>query len=110
MDSNPLQFDSDRRFFGGHLKSNCKLPDGNLPPWRASVKDIHDGALKEHLGIVYVAVDVLRGMVTRNSVRDGVDDCAHLVPRVNLWHRNNDKDDWAKEERRGLGKMSTTHI
>ena len=31
-------------------------------------KDIHDGALKESLGIVYVAVDVLRGMVAQNSV------------------------------------------
>ncbi len=49
-------------------------------------KDIHDGALKEHLGIVYIAVDVLRGMVARNSVQDGVDDRAHLIPRVDLWH------------------------
>ena len=71
----------------GISKLNHKLPDGILPPCRASIKDIHDGALKEHLGIVYVAVDVLRGMVARNSVRDRVDDRAHLVPRVDLWHR-----------------------
>ena len=69
------------------MKSNRQLPDGILPPWRASVKDIHDGALKELLGIVYVAVDVLRGMVAQNSVREGMDDRAHLVPRVDLWHR-----------------------
>ena len=71
----------------GILKSNRQLPDGILPPRRASAKEIHDGTLKDHLGIVYVAVDVLRGMVARNSVRDGVDDRAHLVPRVDLRHR-----------------------
>jgi len=66
---------------------NRQLPDGILPPRRASVKDIHDGALKESLGIVYAAVDVLRGMVAQNSVQDGVDDRAHLFPQVDLWHR-----------------------
>jgi hypothetical protein len=25
-------------------------------------------------------------VVAQNSVRDGVDDRAHLVPRVDLWH------------------------
>jgi len=35
------------------------------------------------LGVVDIAEDVLRlrGMVAMNSVRDGVDDRAHLVPR-----------------------------
>ncbi len=61
------------------MKSNRQLPDGILPPWRASVKDIHNGALKEHLGIVYSAVDVLRGMVAQNSVQDGVNNCAHSI-------------------------------
>ncbi len=42
------------------------------------------GSLKTQ-GIVYVAVDVLPGMVAQNSVRDGVDDRAHLVPWVSLW-------------------------
>ena len=87
MDGNPLKFDSKRRFFGGHLKVHLQLPDGILPPGRAPIKDIHDGALKESLGIVYVAVDVLCGIVAQNSVRDGVDDRAHRVPRVDLWHR-----------------------
>ena len=50
------------------------------------LKDIHGGALKESLGIVNVAIDVLHGMVAQNSVRDGVDDLAHLVPRVDLRH------------------------
>ena len=49
-------------------------------------KDIHDGALKKSLGIVYIAVDVLRGVVAQNFVCDGVDDRAHLVPRVDLRH------------------------
>jgi hypothetical protein len=71
-----------------HLEVHCQLPDDILPPRRAPVKikDIYDGALKERLGIVYVAVDVLRGIVAQNSVRDGVNDRAHLVPRVDLWH------------------------
>ena len=86
MDSNPLQFDSERRFFRGHLKVHRQLPDGILPPGRASVKHIYDGALKERLVIVYVAVDVLRGTVAQNSVQDGVDDRAHLVPWVDLQH------------------------
>ena len=86
MDSDPLQFDSERRFFGGHLEVE-PLPDGILPTRRASVKDIHDGAQMESLSIVYVAVDVLRGMVPQNSVRDGVDNRAHLFPWVDLWHR-----------------------
>ena len=71
----------------GILKSNRQLLDGILPPRHASVKEIHDGTLKDYLGIVYVAVDVLRGMVTRNSVRDGMDNRAHLVPRVDVRHR-----------------------
>ena len=70
-----------------HLKVHRLLPDGILPPRRAPVIDIYDGALKERLGIVYIAVDVLRGMVAQNSVRDGVNNRAHLVPRVDLWHR-----------------------
>ena len=32
MDGNPLQFDSERRIFGGHLEVNRQLPDGILPP------------------------------------------------------------------------------
>ncbi len=43
--------------------------------------------MMEHPGILYVAVDVLRSMVAQNFVWDGVDDRAHLVPRVDLWHR-----------------------
>jgi len=70
-----------------HLEVHRQLLDGILPPRCAPVKDIYDGALKERLGIVYVAVDVLRGMVAQNSVRDGVNDRAHLVPRVDFWHR-----------------------
>ena len=87
MDVDPTRFDSRHMIFGGHLEVDRQLPDGILPPRRALVKDIYDGALKERLGIVYVAVDVLRGIVAQNSVRDGVNDRAHLVPRVDLWHR-----------------------
>jgi len=57
MDGDPLKSDSER-----------KLPDGILPPWREPIKDIHDGALKECLGIFYIIVDVLRSMVAQNSV------------------------------------------
>ncbi len=104
MDGDPLQFDSERRIFGGHLEVNRQLPDGILPPQRAPIKDIHDGALKECLGIVYIAVDVLCSMVSQNSVRDGVDDRAHLIPQVNLDIANNDDtEDAQKEESRGAG-------
>ena len=87
MDSNPLQFDSERRFFGGHLEVKPSTSRQHSSPRHASIKDIHNGALKECIGIVHIAVDVLRSMVAQNSVRDGVDDRAHLVPRVDLWHR-----------------------
>jgi hypothetical protein len=70
-----------------HLEVDRQLPDGILPPRRAPIKDIHDGALKECLGIVYIAVDVLPGMFAQNSVQFGVEDCAQLVPWVNFWHR-----------------------
>ncbi len=50
------------------------------------IEDIHDSALNECLGIVYIAIDVPPGMVAQNSVHDGVNNCAHLVPRVDLWH------------------------
>ena len=68
MDGDPLKFDSKRRFFGGHLEVDHQLPNGILPPRRAPVKNIHNGALKECLGLFYVAIDVLRGMVAQNSV------------------------------------------
>ena len=67
IDVDPHQFDSKHRFVGGHLKVFHQLKVGTLPPWCTSVKDIYDGALKERLGIVYVAVDVLCGMVAQNS-------------------------------------------
>jgi len=63
---------------------------------------MHDGALKKCLGIVYIAVDVLRSMVAQNSVQDGVDDRAHLIPQVELGIANNDDtEDVQKEESRG---------
>ena len=68
MDADPRQFNSECRFVREHLEVDHQLPDGILPPRRASVKDIHDGALKERGGIVYVAVDILCGMVAQNSV------------------------------------------
>ena len=41
-------------------------------------------------------------MVAQNSVRDGVDDCAHLIPQVELGIANNDDtEDAQKEESRG---------
>jgi hypothetical protein len=87
MDDNPLKFDSERRFFGGHLKVGCQLPDGIILPQCTPAKDIHDGALKECLGIVYIAVFVLCRIIAQNSVRDDKDNHAHLVSRVDLWHR-----------------------
>ena len=68
MNGDPLTFYSKRRIFGGHLEVDHQLPDGILPPRRVPIKDICDGALKECLGLVYVAVDVLCGMVAQNSV------------------------------------------
>ncbi len=86
MDGDSLKLDTERRIFGGHLEVDRQFPDGILPPRCVPIKDIHNGALKECLVIVYVAVDVLHSMVAQNSVQDGVDDRAHLVPWVNLWH------------------------
>ena len=46
------------------------------------------------LGIVNIAKDVLRGMVARNFIHDGVDNRAHLVPLVDLrWHHNDNTED-----------------
>ena len=39
-----------------------------------------DRIRRDRIGIVDIAKDVLRGMVAKSSVRDGVDDRAHLVP------------------------------
>ena len=36
------------------------------------------------LCIVDVAEDVLGGMIAENSIGNGMDDCAHLVPRILL--------------------------
>ena len=68
MDGDPLKSNSDCMIFRGHLEVDRQLPDGILPPRRAPIKDIHDGALKECLGIVYIAIDVLCSMVAQNSV------------------------------------------
>ncbi len=59
MDVYPPRFDSRHRIFEGHLEVDRQLPDSILSPWRASIKDIYDGALKERLGIVYVAIEIL---------------------------------------------------
>jgi hypothetical protein len=88
MDCDPLQLDLGARIVGGHLEVDRQLPDGILPPRRASVKDTHHGSLQKMLGIVHVTEDVLRSMVAQNSIRNSVDNCAHLIPPVNLcWHR-----------------------
>jgi hypothetical protein len=50
------------------------------------IEDIHDSALNECLGLIYIAVDVPHGMVNQSSVHEGVKDCTHPVPRVDLWH------------------------
>ena len=56
-----------------------------LPSRHVSIKDTHNGALQNMLGIVYVAEDVLHCMVALKSINDGVDDCAHLDPQVLLF-------------------------
>ena len=48
------------------------LPDGILPPRRASVEDTHDDSLQKMLGIVHITEDVLCSLVTQNSIRDSV--------------------------------------
>jgi hypothetical protein len=50
MDSNPLQFNSERRFFGGYIEVKQSTSRRHSSPRRALIKDIHDGALKERLG------------------------------------------------------------
>jgi len=49
-------------------KSTVNFQTVFFPPQRVPDKDIYDSARKERLGIVYIAVDVLRGMVAQNSV------------------------------------------
>ena len=88
MDVDPLQLNIGARIVGLHLEVDRQLPEGILPPRRASIKDIHDGALQKMLGIGDIPEDVLRGMVAKSSVCDGLDNRAHLVPWVLLrWHR-----------------------
>jgi hypothetical protein len=72
IDGDPLQLDPKRSFIRGHLKVDRQLLDGILPPWHAPIKYIHDSALNECLGIVYIAVDVPHGMVAQNSVHDSM--------------------------------------
>ena len=82
-----------------------------------SIEETHDSSLQKVLGIVDIAKDVLRGMVAKSSVRDGVDDRAHLVPRVLLcWHRKTmtmGKEDKRREESGGRfdrREEITTHV
>ena len=63
MDIDPHQFNSKRGFVRGHLEVDRQLPDGILPP-PTRVRQ----RLKERLGIVNIAIDVLHGMVAQNSV------------------------------------------
>jgi len=92
MDVHPLKLNLGA--VGGHLEVDRQLPDGILPPRRASIEETHDCSLQKVLGIVDIAEDVLRGMVAKSSVRDGVDDRAHLVPQVFLCrHRSQNNDD-----------------
>ena len=65
MDGDPLHLDLGARIVGGHLEVDRQLPDSILPSRRASVEDMHDGALQKILGIVHVAEDVLRGWSLR---------------------------------------------
>ena len=88
MDVDPLQLNNGTQIIGWHLEFNRQLPDGILPPRRASIKDTYDGALQKMLGIVDIPEDVLPGMVVKSSDRDGVGNRAHLVPWVLFhWHR-----------------------
>ena len=61
------------------MKSNRQLPDGILPPRRAPAKDIYDGALKERLGIVYIAVDDVRAPWSESlSLNNEVNNCVSV--------------------------------
>ncbi len=66
MNGDPLQLDPWRSFVGGHLKVDRQLPDGVLPPWHASIEDIHDGALNDFLCIVYIPITDLCSVVAQN--------------------------------------------
>jgi len=82
MDVHPLQLDLGA--VEGHLEVDRQLPDGILPPRRVSIEETHDGALQKMFGIIHIAEDVLSSMVAKNSVRDGMANHTHLVPRVLL--------------------------
>ncbi len=64
MDDHPLQLNLGA--VGGHLEVERQLPDGILPPRRASTEETHDGSPKKVLGIVDIAKDVLRSMVAKD--------------------------------------------
>jgi hypothetical protein len=66
MDRNPLQLNPGRSFVGGHLKVDGQLLDGTIPPRHAPVKDIHDDALNECLGMVYIPINFLCSMVAQD--------------------------------------------
>ncbi len=104
MDIDPLQLNIGARIVGWHLEVDRQLPDGILPPQRTSIKDTHNGALQKILGIVDIPEYVLCGIVSKSSVRDGVDDRANLVPWVLLcWHRLQTMTMCKEEKRRGEG-------
>ena len=72
MDVHPFQLNLGT--VRGHLEVNHQLTDVILPPRCASIEETHDDSLQKVLGIVDIAKDVLRGMVAKSSVCDGVDD------------------------------------
>jgi hypothetical protein len=63
--------------------------------WKYRRRGSFDDRIRcDRIGIVDIAKDVLRGIVAKSSVHDGVDDRAHLVPWVLIFrHRSQNNDD-----------------
>ena len=84
VDIRPPKHGRGHRIIRGHRKIHRQLPDGILPPRRATIKHLHDSALKKVLGKIS-AKYVLRAVVAKNSIGGSMDDSASL-PWVSSRH------------------------
>jgi hypothetical protein len=107
MNGNPLQLDPGQSFVGGHLKVDRQPPDGILPPRHVLIRDIHDGALNKCLGIIYIPINGLCGVVSQDFFKMGWTITPTLFLGLTFVIANNDniKDDRSKKEKGWAGEI-----